>query len=512
MSQPDRLKRLSEILIEMFRSPIPTHFFQTLGDYAGSVVPHDYLAVCLADAEKGSYLVHSLAGLAPGAVSPRGFSFYEGLPGRAITTGQAQRIDDLGHVRDGVHDLEGVLLAAEMRATLAVPIRRGLDVMGALLFASRPPVTYGDDDIQIATLLASGLSAALETSQAYQTLADERMTMLGVLGSTADAVIAMNLGGHVLLANGAVREMLGLSPDVIEGRPLLEVIDYGPLRELFVKAKPGISELPLPDGRIAQASMVHVVTPFGEPVGLAVVLRDITLLKNLEQMKNDFVNTVSHDLKSPITVIAGLADLMRMAGPTDPAFEKHCQGIRDTAQHMADLVTDLLDIGKIEAGLDAAREPMDLVPIAEEALRIVRPNAERKTIDLRADLPPEAIVVAVPIRIKQVLVNLIDNGVKYTPSGGRVALSAAFSAGSDGAASVAIRVSDTGLGIPARDLPHVFDKFYRVKSEATRDIAGTGLGLAITKTIVESVGGRIRVESAEGAGTTFTIELPSARA
>ncbi len=512
MTHAERLTRLSELLIELFRSPIPTHFFQTLGDHTGGVLSHDYLAVCLSDPEKGSYLVHTLASLDAGAVSPRAFSLYEGVPGRAITTGQAQWIEDLTRVRDGVHDLEGALIGAGLRATLAVPIRRGLEVLGALLLAARPPITYGDDDVQVATLLAAGLSAALETSQAYQTLADERMTMLGVLGSTADAVIAMNQGGLVLLANGAVRQMLGLTPDAIEGRPLLEVVDYGPLRELFVRGKPGLSELPLPDGRIAQASMVQVVTPFGEPVGLAVVLRDITLLKNLERMKNEFVNTVSHDLKSPITVIAGIADLMRMAGPSHDGYDKHCRDIRDTAQHMADLVTDLLDIGKIEAGLDAAREPMDLVPVTEEALRIVRPHAERKRIDLRTDLPVEAIVMAAPIRIRQALANLIDNGIKYTPSGGRVTVSAAFSAGSDGAETVTIRVSDTGLGIPARDLPHVFDKFYRVKSKATREIAGTGLGLAITKTIVESAGGRIRVESVEGAGTTFTVELPVARA
>ena len=511
MSQAERLTRLSELLIELFRSPIPTHFFQTLGDHAGSVVAHDYLAVCLSDPDKGSYLVHTLAGLDTGAVSLRAFPLYEGLPGRAITTGHAQRIDDLSDVREGVHDLEGALIAADLRATLVVPIRRGLDVLGALLFAARRPITYGDEDVQVATLLAAGLSAALETSQAYQSLADERMTMLGVLGSTADAVIAMNQGGLVLLANGAVRPMLGLSPDAVEGRPLLEVVDYDPLRELFVKGKPGISELPLPDGRTAQASLVQVVTPFGEPVGLAVVLRDITLLKNLEQMKNDFVNTVSHDLKSPITVIAGLADLMRMAGPTDPNFEAHCQNIRDTAQHMADLVTDLLDIGKIEAGLDAAREPMDLVAVAAEALRLVAPNAERKTIELQTNLPEEAIVMAAPIRIRQALVNLIDNGIKYTPSGGRVTVSASFSADSDGAQTVTIRVSDTGLGIPARDLPHVFDKFYRVQSKATREIAGTGLGLAITRTIVESVGGRISVESLEGAGTTFAVALPVAQ-
>jgi len=336
--------------------------------------------------------------------------------------------------------------------------------------------------------------------------------MLAVLASTADAVIATNPAGIVLLANAAVRPMLGLTPDAIEGRPLAAAVRYAPLLELFEAGRPGIYELPLPDGRTAQASLVQVTTPFGEPVGLAAVLRDITLLKNLEQMKNDFVNTVSHDLKGPITVIAGMADLMRMAGPRDENHASRCEDIRNSAQHMADLVSDLLDIGKIEAGLDAAREPMDLIPVIGEALRMVRPRAETKSIELHAELAEEAIISAVPSRVRQVLINLIDNGIKYTPSGGRVTVSAAFSAGGDGAGTVTIRVSDTGLGIPARDLPHVFDKFYRVESKSTRGIAGTGLGLAITKTIVESVGGRIRVESMEGTGTTFTLELPVARA
>src|SRR5207247_2996458 len=309
----------------------------------------------------------------------------------------------------------------------------------------------------------------------------------------------------VLLANGAVRPMLVLASDAITGRPFLEVVDYVPRRQPVAVGRPGTSALPLPDGRIAQASMVPVVTPFGEPVGLAAILRDITLLKNLEQMKNDFVNTVSHNLKSPITVIAGLADLMRMAGSGDPNHETRCQDIRDTAQHMADLVTDLLDIGKIEAGLDSAREPVDLVALIGEALRMVKPRAEPKNIELLVELPDEAIVSAVGIRLRQVLINLIDNGVKYTPAGGRVTVVAARSVLADGGEMVTVRVTDTGIGISAKDLPHVFAKFYRVKSRATRDIAGTGLGLAITRTIVEACGGRIRVDSVEGSGTTFTL-------
>src|SRR5438445_1121477 len=359
--------------------------------------------------------------------------------------------------------------------------------------------------------MASGLSSALETSRAYDKLGGERMTMLAVLGSSADAVIATNPAGLVLLANAAVRPMLGLTPDAIEGRPLAAAVRYAPLLELFEAGRPGIYELPLPDGRTAQASLVQVTTPFGEPVGLAAVLRDITLLKNLEQMKNDFVNTVSHDLKGPITVIAGMADLMRMAGPADQNHASRCEDIRSSAQHMADLVTDLLDIGKIEAGLDSNREPMDLIPVVGQALRIVKPRAETKSIELRTQLPEEAIISAVPSRIRQMFINLVDNGVKYTPARGRVTIAVVFSSGGAGAGTVTIRVADTGLGIPARDLPHVFEKFYRVKSKATQEIAGTGLGLAITRSIVEAYGGRIGVESVERAGTTFVVELPLAR-
>ena len=507
MSKIERLTRLSEILAELFRSPIPSHFFQTLGDQAWAAVPCDYLAVCLQDPEKGGYLVHSQVDLEEGRMSRRVFAPHEGLPGRAISTGKAYLLEDLA-AEDGVPDLEGVLAAAGLRAALVVPIRSGFEVLGALLFAGRPPIVYGDDDLEIAQLMASGLSSALETSRAYDKLGGERMTMLAVLGSTADAVIALNPAGLVLLANAAVHPMLGLAPDAIEGRPLAEAVDYPPLRELFLAGRPGIYELPLPDGRTAQASLVQVTTPFGEPVGLATVLRDITLLKNLEQMKNDFVSTVSHDLKSPITVIAGMADLMRIAGPADKNHASRCEDIRETAQHMADLVSDLLDIGRIEAGLDAAREPMDLIPVIGEALRMVRPRAETKSIELHAVLPEEAIISALPSRVRQVLINLIDNGVKYTPAGGRVTVAATFSTDGDDTESVRIEVTDTGMGIPARDLPHVFDKFYRVRTKATSEIAGTGLGLAITKSIVEAYGGRIGVESVEGAGTTFVVELP----
>jgi two-component system phosphate regulon sensor histidine kinase PhoR len=140
----------------------------------------------------------------------------------------------------------------------------------------------------------------------------------------------------------------------------------------------------------------------------------------------------------------------------------------------------------------------------------VGPGAEAKNITLHVQTPPAAETMAARTRIRQALVNLLENAVKYTPAGGTVTPSSAFSAGAQGPESLTIRITDTGVGIPAKDLPHVFDKFFRVKSEATQGTSGTGLGLAITKSIIEAHGGRIRVESLEGAGTTFMVELPLA--
>src|SRR2546428_4373331 len=180
-------------------------------------------------------------------------------------------------------------------------------MLGALLFARRAPDAYAQGDVQISTLIASGLSAALETSRACQALTGERSTLAAVLGRTADAVLMVNLDGIVLLANPAVRPMLGLVPETLLGRLLAEAVENEDLRRLFESPPARPVELALADGRTAQATVVPVGPPYGETVGAAAVLRDITLLKELQQMKDDFVHAVSHDLKGPIPASAGAA-------------------------------------------------------------------------------------------------------------------------------------------------------------------------------------------------------------
>ena len=505
MSIAERLTRLGELLVVMSGSPVPTHLFQTLADESGGALPNDYLAVCLADAEQGGYLVHSLAALPDrSTLAPRVFRADEGLPGRAMRTGRACVVPDLQAADDGVADLEGALARAGLVSALAVPVRRGLEMLGALLFARRAAPAFDEDDVHIATLIASGLSAALETSRAYQALADERSTLAAVLGSTADAVLMVNPDGIVLLANPAVRPMLGLVPETLLGRPLDEVVDNADLRRLFESPPALPVDLTLADGRTAQATVVSVVTPYGEAVGSAAVLRDITLLKNLQQMKDDFVHAVSHDLKSPISAIAGLAYLLQKDRPDDAVYQDRVRRVVTTTKAMGDLVSDLLDLGRIEAGLDPATERDDLVPLIAAVIETLGPEAEAKHITLETALPKDAWLPMSAARLRQALLNLVGNAIKYTPADGRVRVALTV----DGADTATIAVSDTGHGIPAADVPHVFDKFYRVKSAATANTPGTGLGLAIVKSIVDMHRGRARVESTEGTGSTFYVDLP----
>jgi two-component system phosphate regulon sensor histidine kinase PhoR len=484
-----RLRRVGEMLIGLSGSPVPTHLFQTLAEQAQTLVPHDYLAVCLEDAEQQGYLVHSLSGLGGEPVGARVFTREEGLPGRTLRTGRAYLVAELERITDAAPDLDGVLVRSGLQAALTVPLRRGMQILGALLFARRT-APYTLDDLEVATLLAAGVSGALETCRAYQALADERGTLAAVLTSTADAVVMVGQDGLVLLANPAARAMLGVAPEAMAGRPFFQVIEHEPLRRLFELGQPGVVELPLPDGRIAQASLVFVTTEYGEAVGLAAILRDITLLKNLEQMKNDFVNTVSHDLKSPIMAIAMTTELLMKTVPAtgEEAYRERCRRILRSANQMTELVTDLLDLGKIEAGLEGPGEPVDLVALIGEVKALAAP-ADGKRIAITVEAPTAVLVTGVRARL-----SLVE---RASPLDG---------------APIRVRVTDTGIGIPARDLPHVFDKFYRVRNDSTAGISGTGLGLAITRSIVEAHRGRIGVESVEGAGSTFWVELPVARA
>jgi two-component system NtrC family sensor kinase len=239
-------------------------------------------------------------------------------------------------------------------------------------------------------------------------------------------------------------------------------------------------------------------------VGQAIVMQDITHLKELDRIKSEFVTTVSHDLRSPLTAILGYVELIERAGPVTEQQQDFIRRVQMSVQQMTQLVTAMLDLGRIEAGLDAAKENARLGALASYAIENLRALAEAKELKLEVDLPTDLpMVTGVPLRLRQLVTNLVDNAIKYTPAGGTVRVRAESDDG-----QVVLQVSDTGPGIPAADQPYLFDKFFRA-SNVPKDAIGTGLGLSIVKSIVDSHGGRIWVDSTLGEGTTFTVVLPA---
>jgi PAS domain S-box-containing protein len=517
MNFNERLAYLGELLITLSGSPIPSHQFQALADYAHNVIPCDYLAICLIEPDQNGYRIHSLRGIVGGAIRSQPFTLEEGLVGHVLQRNRAVMVANLADDSRGSASIEGVGSQLGLCSALVTPLRQGDTALGAIYFASSQSAIYGQEELQLANLLASGLSASLETTRLYQALADERSTLAAVLTSSRDAVLVVSPQGTIVLANPAVADMLGMDAPAITGQSLYETVENPAVHRLFDRAEPGIVELQLANGRTVQASLTPVTTAFGERVGWAAAFRDITMLKELEQMKNEFVSIVSHDLKNPISSITLAADLLAKAGDLNPEQEDIRQRLIETAEYMSELVGDLLDLGKIEAGLEMEQVPFDLSRQVVEVMEQLLPQIEAKKQLLRLNMPEEVTAVGNPDRIKQALLNLVGNASKYTPPQGRIEITVteepasrhpqAAAATSD--RLIVVRVTDNGIGIPADSLPFLFDKFYRVRNTETENIQGTGLGLAITRSIIEAHDGRLWAESVEGQGSSFAFYLPA---
>jgi two-component system NtrC family sensor kinase len=241
-------------------------------------------------------------------------------------------------------------------------------------------------------------------------------------------------------------------------------------------------------------------------VGIVATLQDITYLKELDRIKTDFVTTVSHDLRSPLTAILGYVELIKRAGEVTPKQEEYIERVQTSVHSITGLITDLLNLGRIEVGLPDAYELVSLTPIVEQSLNGVQPRLSERNQTLILNLPDELpSVFGDPTQLRQMLDNLVGNAVKYTPEGGQITLR-----GMEEDGQVILQVEDNGRGIPLEDQANIFDSFYRA-SNVDDETPGTGLGLAITKRIVENHRGRIWVDSSEDLGSVFTVVLPTSQ-
>jgi two-component system NtrC family sensor kinase len=351
--------------------------------------------------------------------------------------------------------------------------------------------------------LADYAAIAIENASLYTNTEIERGKLESILTQIEEGVIVVDQQRRVILVNRIARGAFDLGDEELAGRPAQHVIKHTELLENLYDQSlkyPYQAEIPLEDGRVFNAQFTPI-----SGIGLAVTMQDISHLKELDRIKSEFVSTVSHDLRSPLTAILGYVELIERAGPVNQQQHDFIRRVHFNVNSITALINDLLDLGRIEAGLDARKELVPIPAIIRYAIdglqELVQEKAQVLEIDLAEELPP---VRGNPVHLRQVVGNLIGNAVKYTGHGGMIHIHAREEDG-----LIMLQVKDTGPGIPPSEQPYVFDKFYRGRA-VPPDTPGTGLGLAIVKSVVENHQGRVWVESQVGSGSTFTVVLPVA--
>lgn len=367
-------------------------------------------------------------------------------------------------------------------------------------------VKVGGED-EVGQLGAAFEQMRVRLKESFEAIERERGRLKAILDSTTDAILVTDSRGHLMLANPAAEHAFGIKTADAVTRPLAQAIANEPLEQLFTRPAGDrealVEEIPLPDGRILYASAATIADSDGRAIGRVAVMRDITALKELDAMKDEFVATVSHDLRSPLTFMRGYVTMISTAGDLNEKQQEFVDKIIRGVDQMSELIDDLLDIGRIEAGVGIEMAPCEMSSLVRMVVAELSGRAEAKNLKLQLELPPTLpLVVGDGALIKRAVANLVDNAIKYTPEGSvtvRVRERDSY---------LVVSVSDTGIGIAPADQMRLFEKFYRIKRRDTIRIKGTGLGLAIVKSIAEKHNGKAWVESKLGKGSTFHLALP----
>ena len=391
---------------------------------------------------------------------------------------------------------------------MAVALRHKNRYYGVLWVAYDRPHTFSEGDIRYISTLAGQASLAAANTHLFLNVEVSRRQLEAILNSTPDPVLVTDPKNRLLLANAAAEQAIGSKLGRSEGQPTQRLIQQRPLLNLLNAAGEKQSvEVLLPDGRTYLATASSVMAD-GQRVGRVCIMRDVTHFKELDTLKSEFVSTVSHDLRSPLTLMRGYATMLDMVGNLNEQQVSYVSKIITGVENMARLVNDLLDLGRIELGVDLQVEPVSVLDVLEKVTGTLQMQASQKEIDLSLELPKDLPdqIDADPALFHQAIYNLVENAVKYTSEGGRVSVRVRTSEN-----DLVFEIQDTGIGIAAEDMARLFEKFYRGKAREARTRVGTGLGLAIVRSIAERHGGRVWVESEEGKGSTFYLQIPIKR-
>ena len=403
------------------------------------------------------------------------------------------------------------ILAAGHAAYLGVPLvgmEQGLQ--GVLAVYSERPRVWREEEVEALAALAGNASAVLSNAELYQRVALERERSYAILSNIADGIVAVDREGRVVLWNDAAEQITGVSAAAALGRTPVEVLqrelaaeDESTTGERLLSIQRGADELWL---SLTEAVMHD---PVGSVSGRIFAFRDVSSERVVEEMKSTFVSTVSHQLRAPLTSIYGFAETLLRRDVLFGEDEQRTflQYIASEAQRLTSIVDTLLTVARLEAGdLQVELAPTDLRTVVSDAVTSVRETSVVNGHRFVLELPDEPLAASADReKLGQILRNLLDNAVKFSPGGGTVTVEAHRRAG-----RVEVRVVDQGEGISEADREHIFSKFHRVDS--TGGYGGAGLGLYIARGLVLAMGGRIWVDPADGGGSSFAFELPLAEA
>ncbi len=392
---------------------------------------------------------------------------------------------------------------------IALALRHEGRYYGTMWAAYNQQHIFTESDLKFMSTLASQATLAIANIRLFMAVEVSRRQLEAILNSTPDPVLVTDASNRLILANPAAGHVFGVTIRRGERPEAERLIQVKALNELLqaTSSERHSAEIGMADGKTYLA-MASPMMADGKTIGRVCILRDVSQLKEIDTLKSDFVATVSHDLRSPLTLMRGYATMLEMAGELNEQQKNYAKMIVQGVDNMAKLVNNLLDLGRIEFGVGLQVDRIPVLDILERATSELQLQAKQKNISLGVELPrdlPNAIEADSAL-LHQALYNLIENGIKYTPEGGTVTVHVQTLPD-----ALIFAVQDSGFGISENDQKRLFEKFYRGTNRDALMQRGTGLGLAIVKSIAERHGGRAWVESELGKGSTFYLQIPLAQ-
>jgi PAS domain S-box-containing protein len=360
--------------------------------------------------------------------------------------------------------------------------------------------SFNEQHITLLSTMADYAAIAIENAKLYSQTEIERKKLENILTQVEDGVIVVDDDNRLLMVNPTVVRAFGLEGQELIGKKFEEIFTD---RDLVMAIRGESLDPQRIEIRISSKLYYRVQVTSVPEVGTVVALHDISYLKELDRLKTDFVNTVSHDIRTPLTSIMGYVDLIKRGGEVTELQSDYIRRVQSSVHHITSLISEVLDLGKIEIGVNEDFSEVPLKPIITEILTEQKQLIDERKQTLDLDLPHDwPSVFGDATQLRQMLENLLGNARKYTPEGGKITFTVQVEK-----EQVILQIADTGCGIPLEEQSKIFDRFYRA-SNVTPGVTGTGLGLAITKSVIENHRGRIWVDSMIGKGSVFTVVLP----